>query len=310
MTQKVLVIAADPTLRARLQAELGLEALELRAVDTLAGALALAAEDTPDLILLDSELPDATGLDACGTLKESAVTERVPVIYLAPARDVPSKVRAFDLGAVDCVSLPFEPAELRARVRAALRTKRFQDLLAARSQVDGLTGLRNRAWFDNRIQEAAAACTHRGTPYCLVMIDIDRFKEFNDRYGHPVGDRVLQTVAEHASAGLRSSDALCKYGGDEFALVHIGKGQASGLEIARRVQERLAGVEPSPRGIPERLTASLGVAGSDLFPTPHDATADRILAAADEALYEAKRQGRDRIVEATPATATRLLRSA
>lgn len=303
MAQKVLLIVASPELGAELLGELRQEGLELYSAASPEEGVRAAAELAPDLVLVDSELGLPGGIGVCQRLKDEDATALLPLIFLAPAADVPAKVRAFDIGAVDCVSKPIEPAELRARVRAALRTKRYQDLLSARAQLDALTGLRNRAYFDARIREAAAACRHRGTPYCVVMIDLDHFKAVNDEYGHPFGDRVLQHFAETASGALRASDALCRYGGEEFALVHIGKGQAGGVEMARRIQERLAQA-PLVRGraaVP--LTASFGVAGSDLWGDPGEASAEAVIAAADAALYAAKRSGRDRVCEAGRAVA-------
>ncbi|HEV3006179.1 MAG TPA: diguanylate cyclase, partial [Pirellulales bacterium] len=175
-----------------------------------AEGMRMAISLRPDLVLLDVIMPGASGFDVCRELKRDLRTAAIPIIFLTGASDTLNKVQGLDLGAIDYVTKPFEPAELRARVRAALRTKRYQDMLAERAQIDAMTSLRNRAYFDAVLNQEVLAARRYGRPASLVLLDLDHFKQVNDTYGHPFGDRVLQQVAELMSTSVRECDAACR----------------------------------------------------------------------------------------------------
>jgi diguanylate cyclase (GGDEF)-like protein len=261
--------------------------------------LTKARELKPDLILLDVDLPLMTGFEVCQKLKLDPVTAEIPVIFLTGASDVYTKVQGFDLGAVDYVVKPFEPAELRARVRAALRTKRFHDLLSARSHVDGLTGIWNRSYFNQRFGEEMSAAQRYGRTISLVMLDLDHFKGLNDSYGHPFGDQVLQAVGDVLHAFLRTTDAPCRFGGEEFALALTETDEKGAAITAERVRVQIAQLAFRPQDKHVQITASFGVACSTIFDTKV-LSVSRMVAAADEALYRAKHEGRNRVCIARP----------
>jgi PleD family two-component response regulator len=152
----LLAIDDSPDVHRLLDVRLKPESLAIHHAFDAGQGLAMARQIKPDLILLDVDLPEVTGFQLCRQLKGDESLAHVPVIFLTGASQVHDIVEGFDLGAVDYVLKPFEPAELRARVRAALRTKRYHDLLAARSQIDGLTGIWNRAHFNQRLGEGAS----------------------------------------------------------------------------------------------------------------------------------------------------------
>src|SRR3984957_10311909 len=188
MGQNVLVIDDSQDIHRLLDVRLRPEGLVLyHALDAQEG-LAKAKELRPDLILLDVDLPLGTGFEVCKLLKDDPLTAQIPVIFLTGASEVYTKVQGFDLGAVDYVTKPFEPAELRARVRAALRTKRYHDILASRSHVDGLTGLWNRAYFDQRRIEGCSAARRYERTISLLLLYLDGFKILNHSHGRPFGD--------------------------------------------------------------------------------------------------------------------------
>jgi diguanylate cyclase (GGDEF)-like protein len=304
--QSVLVIDDSADIHALLAVRLKPEGLVLHHAQSPCEGLRMARELRPDLILLDVDMPDASGFEVCRQLKADPRTSMVPVVFLTGASQVYSKVEGFDLGAVDYVTKPFEPAELRARVRAALRTKRYQDLLGARAEIDALTGLFNRAHFDRKLAEGIAAHETGGAHVALVLLDLDHFKNLNDTCGHPFGDRVLQAIGETLSSTARDGDAACRYGGEEFGIVLQSTTLAGAKAAAERFQTRLAGVVLVHAGKPIAVTASIGVASSELFPAPGALKPAALLGAADSALYTAKREGRNRICLAATRPASRL----
>ena len=300
----VLVIDDSRDIHDILYVRLKPEEVELhRAMDARDG-LSKARDLLPDLILLDIDMPGMSGLELCQKLKEDAATASVPIIFLTGSADVDMKVQGFDLGAVDYVTKPFQPAELRARVRAALRTKRYHDLLARRAQIDGLTGLWNRSYFDRRLEEEGAAVQRYGRQLSLVLLDVDHFKRINDTHGHPFGDRVLQLVGDAMHRGLRTVDAPCRYGGEEFAVVLTQTDLAGALIVAERLRAAVAALGLSHRGTAVPVTASCGVASSELVTPPSRCTSALLIEMADEALYAAKQGGRDRVTAAGPITVT------
>ena len=219
MSQTVLAIDDSPDIHQLLDVRLRPEGILLHHALSADEGLEKALHVKPDLILLDVDLPVLSGFEVCQRLKNDPATASIPIIFLTGASEVRTKVHGFDLGAVDYVVKPFDPAELRARVRAALRTKRFLDLLATRSHVDGLTGVWNRTYFNQRFGEEMSAATRYGRAVALVMLDLDHFKGHNDSFGHPFGDQVLQAVGDVLHTCLRTTDAPCRFGGEEFALI-------------------------------------------------------------------------------------------
>jgi two-component system cell cycle response regulator len=298
MSQCVLAIDDSPDVHRLLDVRLRPEGLTLHhALDAEEG-IARAREIRPDLILLDVDLPLVTGFEVCQRLKLEPATAQIPIIFLTGATEVFAKVQGFDLGAVDYVTKPFEPAELRARVRAALRTKRYHDLLSARSHVDGLTGIWNRSYFNQRLGEEVAASQRYGRTLSLVMLDVDHFKKLNDSYGHPFGDKVLEAIGEVLHVFLRTTDAPCRFGGEEFALILTETDNVGAAVTAERLRQRIAGLAFRPKDQHVEVTASFGLASSTMFERAA-LSVSRLVSAADDALYKAKHDGRNRVCEAT-----------
>ncbi len=297
MPQTVLAIDDSPDVHRLLDVRLRPEGLILHHALGADEGLAMARNLVPDLVLLDVDLPLLTGFEVCQRLKEDPATTAIPVIFLTGADEVYTKVQGFDLGAVDYVVKPFDPAELRARVRAALRTKRFHDLLAARSHVDGLTGIWNRTYFNQRLGEEISAAQRYGRTVSLVMLDLDHFKVLNDSFGHPFGDQVLQAVGDVLHTHLRTTDAPCRYGGEEFALILTETDEQGALLTAERIRAQIAEVPFRPKDRHVQVTASVGVAVSSFFERGA-LSMSAMLTAADDALYEAKHEGRNRVCTA------------
>ena len=302
--QSVLVIDDTEDIHHLLGVRLRSEGLELHHASSAAEGIACARTVVPDLILLDIDMPRMNGFEVCRALKADPTTSAIPVIFLSAASDVDDKVAGFDVGAVDFVTKPFNTAELRARVRAALRTKRYQDMLAQRAQIDALTGLWNRGYFDQRLDDEIAAARRYDRDVTLVLVDLDHFKKLNDAHGHPFGDRVLQATGEVLASTVRATDAACRYGGEEFALILTETPSSGALTCAERVRDRIERLGLQSRAKPVLTTASLGFACTSAIPKD-SLTPQSILAAADGALYAAKQGGRNRVCEAGPLDAPR-----
>jgi diguanylate cyclase (GGDEF)-like protein len=228
-------------------------------------------------------------------MKSNPHTSDLAIIFLTSKSDVATKVEAFESGAVDYVTKPFDPVELRARARAALRTRRYQDLLASCARIDALTGLWNRTHLDERLTEEMSAAHRHKRAVSVVRLDVDNFESINDQFGRPFGDMVLQRVARALSATVRESDTVCRYGGESFAIILRETSGEQAFVAAERMRLAIAGTPLLHLQRPVRVTASFGVsshsprAGSDCPPPL------ALVGAANRALHQAKQAGRNRV---------------
>jgi diguanylate cyclase (GGDEF)-like protein len=295
---RVLVVEDNDLERMLIRQRLRSDPIELFEAATGAAAIELARSVAPDLILLDLDLPDVSGFDVIHQLKEDPATRSIPVIFVSAYGSTESKVRALDLGAIDFVTKPFDPAELRARLRVAFRLKFQQDLLEKQAHLDSLTGLANRLAMRERLDAEWSACRRRGTPLSLLIADVDHFKRINDRYGHAAGDEALRRVAEALRAVARASDLVARFGGEEFVLIAPDCDLAGALGLAERAREQVEGLRLMFDATAHALTASVGAATSPAeLPVEASApeTPDDLLNRADRALYEAKSSGRNAV---------------
>ncbi len=288
--QSLLAIDQDESVHRLLRAALNHEPIEIHGARGGEEGLRMAHTTRPDLILTDVVLPDMTGFDLMQSLQSDPRTHQAPVICMSDEQDTAVKVRCFDMGAIDFITKPFDVPELRARVRAALRVRGLILLLAQRAKIDGLSRLWNRSYFDQRLGEEVTAALRRHSALAVVMADIDHFKSVNDNYGHPFGDRVITEFARILDGG-RSIDVACRYGGEEFALILPDTAAPEAATVADRFRMELQ--ELCWMAHPKlKVTASFGVA--DLG-SVEPAEPDALVAAADCALYAAKRSGRNRV---------------
>lgn len=295
MNQSVLIVDDSPDIHQLVSARLRSERVSLlHAYDAVEG-FSLARSEQPDLVLLDLDMPNTDGMTLCRQLKAEYDLAMIPVIFLTGTIDVQTKVQAFELGAVDYVTKPFDAVELKARVRAALRTKRYHDLLTTKAQIDALTGLWNRGYLNDRLAVETSVLERKGLPVAVAMVDIDHFKPINDTYGHPFGDTVIQRIADVLNHMSRDSDVVCRYGGEEFAIILRDTPSDGAMTVAKRMQEAVEAVDLSFGRTPVPLTVSIGVAGSDQIEDVAAVSGERLLEAADRALYRAKEAGRNRV---------------
>jgi two-component system cell cycle response regulator len=259
--------------------------------------------DPPDLVLLDMILPDMEGLEVLRLVKARSDEHFIPVILLSVKSDLDSRVAGLRMGADDFLAKPFAEAEILARAAAMLRIKSLQDQLrAAKAQLeklsitDGLTGLFNHRHFQERLAEEFRRSQRYGDPVALMMLDLDHFKQVNDRFGHPFGDRVLRETAELIRSSIRDPDICARYGGEEFAIIlpktHLHGAMAVAERMFRSLRGKTYSFEVGGDATSVAVTASVGIA---FFPSRDVITSELLVKFADDALYRAKRDGRNTI---------------
>lgn len=293
----LLLIDDSPSIHRLLAFKLKNEGVEFLAAFNSAEGIELAESNQPSLILLDLNMPVVTGFQSLHALKENPLTINIPIIVLSSTSSPEDKVKAFEMGAMDFVCKPFDIHELRARINSAIRISRLMEMLEMRAQVDGLTGLWNRAHFNERLASELANAERNGSDIALVLCDLDHFKKLNDAYGHPAGDAVLQGFAEVLTSELRVYDIPCRYGGEEFALILPDTERDEARAVADRIRAALAD-RRWPKFPEIRASASFGVTTIGLAGKVDPAS---FIQAADQALYRAKANGRNRVeLVATP----------
>ncbi|MDX5373478.1 MAG: diguanylate cyclase [Pseudomonadaceae bacterium] len=290
-----LLVVDDQALNIRVLHELFRFECDVHMTTSGEQVLAMCRELMPDLILLDVVMDGLDGHQVCQQLKADPKTRDIPVIFITGKSDENDEATGLELGAVDYISKPFNPVVVRARVRTHLTLKLQSDYLRAQVMLDGLTGIPNRRAFDERLEAAWGQSCRDGSPLSLLMIDVDHFKHYNDHYGHLQGDQCLRQVAR-ALAGVlnRPYDLLARFGGEEFVGLLPDTDEAGAVQIAERMRAAIAGLDIEHAAAPGsgRLGVSIGVATA--LPTPLSSAAEH-LGWADEQLYRAKREGRDRV---------------
>ncbi|BDG72212.1 PleD family two-component system response regulator [Roseomonas fluvialis] len=254
-------------------------------------------DETHDLALLSLPLAGGDALRLASRMRARTESRDMPLVLLAAEDQRQAVLRAFDLGASDHVMRPVDPPELRARVRNQLRRRRYQELLRESldrslelAVTDALTGLRNRRYVRRHLD----GLLRSGASVAVLLIDVDRFKPLNDRYGHAAGDVALKVVADALREHLRAVDIVARYGGEEFMVVMASAGEEEAGAVAERLRAAIAERPVPVPGAMLNLTVSIGTAI-----TRGPVSADRLVAAADAALYRAKESGRNRVESAT-----------
>lgn len=302
MPHNVLLIDDSPAMAQLVEARLGNEPVVIHYAPDAEKGLDLARQLLPDLILLDVDMPGIDGFECCRRLKVDPDLLSIPVVFLSGTTGSAEKILGLEMGAVDYVSKPLDAADLRARVRSALRLRRLSELLTTKARVDPVTGLWNERHFEGRLTAEANLATRSGRPVSVVLCDIDHFRKLNTDHGPWFGDEVLRTVADLATRSARQEDVVCRVNGATIGIICPSSSASGAAVLARRLHTSIAGLRLSPHGVELRLSVSVGVAGSDQAPRaaegaaapPIDAGAIRH--AATIALETAKSSGRDRIV--------------
>lgn len=315
-SRKLLLVDDDPAGLALLRQ--GLSAGDYTFLEAHDGreALVQLRDAKPDLVLMDVEMPGLGGVETCRIIKANSGQNGfgfIPVILMT-ARAGSGKVEGLELGADDYLVKPIEPAELAARVKSMLRLKALQDELSAKvreleqaqetlqqqaqeltqlSRLDPLTQLFNRRYFEERFVAEFARSKRYRSPIILMMIDLDHFKNVNDTRGHPAGDKVLREAAARIKATLRDVDLCARYGGEEFIAVLPETGPPEGQRAGERIRQAIGDQPVEIDGQePLKVTCSVGMAW---YPARQLEDHESLLRAADDALYRAKKGGRNRV---------------
>ena len=251
-------------------------------------------DDPPDLILLDVAMPVMDGYEVCTQLKANHASKDIPVIFITAKNSNEDEAHGLELGAVDYITKPFSLPIVMARIRNQLLLKIKTDMLEKLVSIDSLTEVANRRRFDEVLDQEWRRCMRNSSPLSVVMIDVDFFKPLNDSFGHAAGDVCLKQIAQILkNATRRSSDTIARYGGEEFCAILPNTPFEDALKLAEimrcNVEDEAIPHPKSPLG--ERVTVSIGVATTTPTPQSHS---PQLLAQADEMLYRAKMEGRNR----------------
>ncbi|MBC7770342.1 MAG: PleD family two-component system response regulator [Phycisphaerales bacterium] len=290
----VLVVDDNASQIKRIQAALGVE----HRVSVLNGEAATAP---PDLAVVSVTAKSFDGFRVIARMRSGEPTRHLPILAVVDADDHKRALRALELGAHDIISRPIDEDEIVARARTLMRRKRYIDALRSRLDhsielaiTDQLTNLYNRRFLDAQLTPLVQRAQCGGEPVALMAVDIDFFKRCNDTYGHDVGDAVLREFAVRLASNVRPSDFACRLGGEEFVVLMPRTGGDIACMAAERLRRHICSAPFSAQGAPHpiEITVSIGVACTD----GAEDTPEALLKRADEALYEAKRSGRNRVI--------------
>jgi len=289
----VLIVDDDPLLSEVYAEALDANGMTVSMVSEPAEALERVNTLLPDLILMDIQMPGIDGIELARMIRQSRRHLSLPIVFISAERDAERQMEARKFGGDDFITKPIEPQRLASLVR--MRAERA-GALRSMMERDSLTGLYNHGRFKERLTHELERCRRTNAEISLAMLDIDHFKGINDAYGHLVGDSIIRAVSNTLTSGLRKIDVVGRYGGEEFAVILVETSPHAGLGVVEKLRRRFATRPFEAAGRPFNVTFSAGVAGNR-----GHTTAQALIAAADAALYAAKRSGRNRVVLDEPA---------
>ncbi|WP_457748695.1 diguanylate cyclase [Sulfurimonas sp.] len=256
-------------------------------------ALEIVEDEHIDLILLDIMMPEMDGYEICQRLKSEENTKDIPIIFITAKTDENSIERAYDIGGADYVTKPFQPKELLARVKKELQIQELMNNLKLLASTDPLTKLYNRRYFANVSQHILELSKRQKNNLSIIIIDIDKFKNINDTYGHQAGDSVIVALANKLLHSHRKSDLACRYGGEEFVILLPNTQRNEALQVAEKLRKEIADISVDFQNKQHIcFTVSIGVSEVVVANEPN---IEKALKRADDALYEAKNSGRNKV---------------
>ncbi|HEV8431865.1 MAG TPA: diguanylate cyclase, partial [Thermoanaerobaculia bacterium] len=297
---RIVLIDDDPAIVRLLKKILTDHGIQVTACPTAAAGLEVLEQQEWDICLLDRGLPDSDGIEICRRIKAEARFDARQVIMLSGYDSLEALVEALNLGADDYITKPFHSAEVLARVNASRRVVEMQQQLVEMARQleefsgrDDLTGIFNRRHFRKTVARAFDHSRRYHRPLSVALIDVDHFKKVNDSFGHQAGDIVLAEVAKRFMRSVRSSDYLARYGGEEFVVLLPETQLGDALTFGEKLRAAIA-CAPVPIAGGEALPLTVSVGTASLDHTQFNSAAEMIRAA-DQALYRAKRNGRNRV---------------
>ena len=256
-------------------------------------AIEAAKEHLPDIILLDIIMPDMDGYETLSELKSSEETKDIPVVFITGLSDIDSEQKGLAMGAADYIIKPFSPAIVELRVKNQIKMLEQMRIIERFSLTDQLTGIPNRRSFDARFSTEWGRSLRDRTPISILMMDIDKFKLYNDTHGHVQGDVALQSFAKVLSDTLkRPGDFAARWGGEEFSALLPDTDIKGAIAIAEQIRKNIEDMLiPCHNGKGQKITVSIGANTK----AKESCTAEEFILQADEALYTAKSMGRNRV---------------
>jgi diguanylate cyclase (GGDEF)-like protein len=285
---RILVIEDEIELADHYAALLREAGFSVRVVNEPLQAMQILSEFNPELILMDIYMPDCSGIELAAVIRQEDAYVGVPIVYLSSETNLAKQIDAMRQGGDEFLTKPIEPHLLVASVRCRVQRSR---MLGSFLHRDSLTGLLNHTSSKEALETEVERARRRGTPFTFAMIDIDHFKNINDTYGHPVGDRVIKSLSRLLQQRLRKTDVIGRFGGEEFAVLLPDTALESALPVLEQLRESFENIRQTIGGTEFSVSFSCGVTSY-----PEYQTADNILYHADAALYRAKHGGRNSIV--------------
>lgn len=292
--EKILIV--DDSLLQATQLKMILDdEYEIAIVQKAEDVLCRVGSEDFSLILLDVVMPEMDGFTLLKKLQEEIATRHVPVILITSLADVVNEQRGLVLGAVDYITKPFHPLIVKARVNTHVKLYQYRRQIERQSMTDQLTGVANRRLYDRYSLAKWHEAVRLQVPFSVCIIDIDRFKVYNDTFGHPAGDKVIAAVAKTISSYLkRSTDFVARYGGEEFVTISIGDPSEKIFAHLKKIRQAIEDLHiPHNPSVSEWVTVSMG--GATVIPSVEGDYA-YVLQLADTMLYDAKEHGRNRVV--------------
>ncbi len=287
--QRVLVVDDDADLAEHMRLVLESQGMAAEVLQVPERIMEEIAAFRPELVLMDMHMPEFSGPDLAGVIRQHEKHANLPIVYLSAETDVTEQIKAMDRGADDFLTKPISDFQLVAAVRARIaRARQLEEQISK----DSLTGLLKHASIKEAVEMNVRQAHRVGKPITLAMLDIDHFKAVNDSYGHAKGDVVIASLATLLRQRLRQSDIIGRYGGEEFAVILPDCDLENGRRVLDDIRQRFSSLRYSHAEEGFACTISAGVACSEDYP---DSIGAELLVAADEALYTAKRGGRDQV---------------
>ncbi|MBI1400397.1 PleD family two-component system response regulator [Hyphomonas sp.] len=264
------------------------------------GSMGDLAKERTDVLLISLLSTSFDPLKLCAHFKTSEVTRAVSILLICDPLERAKAVKGLEIGASDVIMAPIDKQELLARVRTQTRRTRYVEILRERvdrglelSVIDQLTGLYNRRYMNNQLQQFMHRAVIGNKPLSVMMLDIDHFKHINDTYGHQAGDEVLQEIAERLRQNVRPMDVVCRPGGEEFLVILPDTSGDLACAAAERVRRAVAAGTFSVLGDSRHVSVTISAGVSSLNGV--DDTMAELMGRADSALYQAKSAGRNRV---------------